>query len=111
MGFNAIGNRADVQENRAIRVNCVIAETVVRNRFQPSRGVLVSLAQMSKFTNHRAISLFFCRAYFPPVYWARHKTHAEPKIGRSQNGKASNRENLPQSGLTLALAILDRIKG
>jgi hypothetical protein len=70
------------------------------------------LAQMSKFTNHRAISLlFFCRAYFPPVYWARHKTHAEPKVGRSQNGTASNRENLPQSSLTLASAILDGIKG
>jgi hypothetical protein len=58
----------------------------------------------------RAVSLFFCRAYFPPVYWARHKTHAEPKLGRSQNGPASNRENLPQSGFTLASAILDGIK-
>jgi hypothetical protein len=66
---------------------------------------------MSKFTNHRAISLFFCRAYFAPVYWARHKTHAEPKVGRSQNGTASNRENLPQSSLTFASAILDGVKG
>jgi hypothetical protein len=70
-----------------------------------------SLAQMSKFTNHRAISLFFCRGYFPPVYWKRHKTQAEPKVGRSQNGTASNRKNLPQSSLTLASAVLDRIKG
>jgi hypothetical protein len=72
---------------------------------------LQSLAQMSKFTNHRAISLFFCRAYFPPLYWAQHKTHAQPKVGRSQNGTASNRENLPQSSLTLASAVLDGIKG
>src|ERR1700733_9112971 len=66
---------------------------------------------MSKLTNHWDISLFFCRAYFPPVYWARHKTHVEPKVGRSQNGPASNRENLRQSSFTLASAILDGIKG
>src|ERR1700722_7607651 len=65
---------------------------------------------MSKFTNHRAISFFFCRAYFPPVYWARHKTHAEPKVGRSQNGTASNRANLPQSSLKFGFSSTGRDK-
>jgi hypothetical protein len=39
------------------------------------------------------------------------KPRAEPKVGRSQNGTASNRENLPENSLTLASAILERIKG
>jgi hypothetical protein len=60
--------------------------------------------------NHRPPSLILCLACFPPIHGLRSKPTRSHKAGTSQNGTASNRDNLPQRGLTVAQAVLGRLE-